>query len=120
MKSPVEELVEIREELRLTLQRAANAKAKETLESLLESARRIDRAHSKSWFGYQARIYTVDLEPPAAEHQFDPMHGKLLTSQAAWIEYSNEQIKDVITKEMPQQMIKSAAHIASNVRAEGG
>ena len=86
-------------------ERAARAFDDESLKkkytSILEAAEYLGSAWSRSWIGYQAAIYTCDLNP-AAGRAFDSEWGTMRTyggsnqTRGEWCEFEYEAIKDEI------------------------
>ena len=112
MKSLIGELEQIAYEITKLQQSDETVSARNLLFSLENRADSIGCSSSCSWLGYHANIYTVDLKPPPAGENFDPMRGFLIGRQPHWIEYSFDDIRGAIEKHVSPQDVRRATQIA--------
>jgi predicted nucleotide-binding protein len=94
------ELLEIADHLERIVQRTESAEVKEPLKRLEEAATQIGKASSGSWFGYHARVYYKNLEPPPPGAHFSPEWGMMDTfveeTIGEWEEFDEDNVKRAI------------------------
>ena len=99
----VQELILIAEELNELAERGQQEGVQHPLGQLKKSASEIGNSWSRSWIGYQSRVYYSNFQPPPREAYFDLKRGLsdlfFEGSRGDWIEYSRDEVIGRIIKQ---------------------
>ena len=99
MTDTLEELHHIAQDLESLVAESCRKEIRQPLERLDQAVRDIRKASSGSWFGYQASVYTSDLQPPDYRARFDPDVGLNpygMQLYGSWRKYGYQEIKKAV------------------------
>jgi predicted nucleotide-binding protein len=106
-----QELVEISEVLQTFVSRATNPEVTSSLDALLNSASRLERAWSGSWIGYQANVYYKDFQAPPPDVHYNSIWGS--GKEDGWIQFDYEDVVTEIMSKTKPASIELAHELAS-------
>jgi predicted nucleotide-binding protein len=114
--SLIQELHEIRDELKTFINKATARTVTDALDVLERSAKEVGRAWSGSWFGYQANVYYEALKPPPPGRHFSSEWGFIDALSSGtygdWIEYDSEDVKTKIEELAKHPNLEPAIELA--------
>ena len=102
MTDTLEELQHIAQDLERLVAQSRHEEIQQPLGRLSEAVVQIHKVRSRSWLGYQANVYTDDLQPPSNRAPFDSRKGLIpfagISLYGGWREYSSQEIEETIFK----------------------
>lgn len=112
MNSPVEDLLQWRDQLQRYADDYDASPEKLTLDEVGERAGVIGKSSSRSWMGYHANVYYRDFAPPPPGDHFDIQNGTGGTYFAGpnpnWIEHSAQNVRSRIVGDEGEQALDKA------------